>query len=52
MASAIILWTVCAGLAYFIAKDRAPSKAPLAAVLGFALGPIGVAVAFVLKEGA
>lgn len=52
MASVIILWTICAGLAYMIAKDRAPSKAPIAAVLGFALGPIGVAVAFMLKEDA
>lgn len=51
MAAVFILWTVCAGLAYMIAKDRAPSKAATAALLGFALGPIGVGIAFMLKEG-
>ena len=45
----VILWVLCAGLSYFIARDRVPEKAPLATFLGFALGPIGVAITFLLK---
>ena len=45
-----ILWILCAGLAYMIARDRAPSKAGLAAVLGFLLGPLGVGITFFLKD--
>lgn len=48
--TAFIIWMLCAGLCYFIARDRAPSKAPLATLLGFALGPIGVAVTFFLHD--
>jgi len=48
--TAIIVWILCAGLAYFIARDRAPSQAPLATLLGFVFGPIGVGISFFLKE--
>lgn len=51
METFVILWVLCAGLSYFIARDRAPSKAPLATLLGFLLGPIGVGLTFILKEG-
>lgn len=50
MAGFVILWMLCSGLAYFVAKENAPSKAGTAAALGFALGPIGVAIAFMMKE--
>ena len=46
----LILWVLCAGLSYFIARDRAPNKAPLATLLGFLLGPIGVGLTFLLKN--
>jgi len=46
----ILLWIVCAGLSYMVARDRAPSKAGLAAALGFLLGPIGIAATFLLKD--
>lgn len=41
---------LCAGLYYFIARDRVSSKAALAPLLGFLLGPIGVAVTFFVQE--
>jgi len=44
------LWVLCAGLCYFIARDRAPSKAPLATLFGFLFGPIGVGITFFLSE--
>lgn len=46
----VLIWIVCAGISYMIARDRAPSKAPLAAILGFLLGPIGVGITFFLKD--
>ncbi|KIN78159.1 hypothetical protein [Shimia haliotis] len=48
----ILLWIVCAGLSYMVARDRAPSKAGLAAALGFLLGPLGVLISFFLKDSA
>ena len=49
MEAILILWVLCAGLSYFIARDRVPEKAALATLLGFLLGPIGVAITFSLK---
>lgn len=46
----VILWVICAGVCYMIAKDRAPSKAGMAAALGFFLGPLGLIATFFLKE--
>jgi hypothetical protein len=46
----LILWVICAGVSYMVAKDRAPSKAGLAAALGFFLGPLGLLVTFFLKD--
>lgn len=45
----LLIWLVCAGLAYMVARDRAPNKAGLAALLGFLLGPIGVLISFFMK---
>lgn len=45
----VLIWVACAGLCYFIARDRAPNKAGLAALLGFFLGPIGILITFFLK---
>ena len=50
MEAMLILWVLCAGLSYLIARDRVPEKAPLATFLGFILGPIGVAITFSLKS--
>ena len=52
MEALLILWVLCAGLSYFIARDRVPEKAPLATLLGFLLGPIGVGITFFLKPDA
>ena len=46
----LIIWLICAGLAYIIARDRAPSKAVLAAILGFLLGPVGVIITLFFKD--
>ena len=46
----VVVWMLCAGLAYFIARDRVPSRAPLATLLGFLFGPLGVAATFFLKD--
>ena len=46
----LVLWVLCAGLSYFIARDRAPSKAPLATLFGFLFGPIGVGITFFLND--
>jgi hypothetical protein len=48
----LILGVLCAGLSYFIARDRVPEKAPLATLLGFVLGPIGLCITFFLKPDA
>jgi hypothetical protein len=50
METVLILWVLCGGLAYFIARDRAPSKAGLAVVYGFLFGPLGVGLTFLLKD--
>jgi hypothetical protein len=50
MEVAILIWVVCAGISYVVAKDRAPSKAGMAAALGFFLGPIGLLITFFLKD--
>lgn len=47
----LILWVLCAGLAYLIARDRAPSRAALATFLGFVFGPVGVGITFLLSDG-
>ncbi|CUH70206.1 hypothetical protein TL5118_04181 [Thalassovita autumnalis] len=36
----ILLWIVCAGLSYMVARDRAPSKTGLAAALGLTIQPL------------
>lgn len=46
----VLIWVACAAFAYFVAERRAPSKAGIAALLGFALGPIGVIAAFMMKD--
>ena len=48
--TAAIIWILSAGLAYMIARDRAPSQTILATILGFLLGPIGVLLTFLLKD--
>lgn len=45
----LILCVLCAGLSYFITRDRAPSKAPIGTMLGLILGPVGVVLTFLLK---
>jgi len=45
----LILCVLCAGLSYFITRDRAPDKAPLGTLLGLILGPVGVGLTFLLK---
>ena len=51
METLLILWVLCAGLAYLIARDRAPSRAALVTFLGFAFGPVGVGLAFLFSDG-
>ena len=46
----LILWVLCSIFSYIVARDRAPSKAGAAALWGFLLGPIGVVIAFNMKE--
>lgn len=46
----VIVWLACTLLAYLVGTNTAPSKAWLAAVLGFMLGPLGVLIACFLKE--
>ena len=48
----ILIWLVCAGLSYAIARDRAPSKTGLTTALGFSLGPIGIGITLFLKDDA
>lgn len=50
MATTIIIWVLCSAFAYAVAAARAPSKAGLAAILGLLLGPIGVGIAFFMKD--
>lgn len=50
MAATIIIWVLCSAFAYAVAAARAPSKAGLAAILGLLLGPIGVGIAFFLRD--
>lgn len=45
----LLIWVVCAAICYFIAKDRAPSKAGIATLLGFFFGPLGILITFFLK---
>ena len=44
----IIIWVLCAGLCYFVARDRSPSSVGLATALGFFLGPLGVLLTFLV----
>ncbi|WP_323007562.1 hypothetical protein [Pseudorhodobacter sp.] len=46
----VIVWVLCAGMSYFVARDRVPSKAGLATLLGFMFGPLGVLFTFLLNE--
>ncbi len=46
----LLIWIACSGFAYMVAEKRAPSKAGMAALLGFLLGPIGVLIAFGMED--
>jgi len=50
MELAVIIWLICAGLCYIIARDRAPSKTGLAICLGILLGPLGILITFFLND--
>lgn len=51
MELAFLLGILCAGLSYFIVRDRAPDKVLLGTCLGLILGPLGVGLSFLLKPG-
>ena len=52
METLVVVWVLCAGLSYVIARDRVPSKSGLATFLGFSFGPLGILFTFFLKEDA
>lgn len=44
----VIIWVLCAGLCYFIARDRSPDSVGVATALGFFLGPLGILLTFII----
>ncbi len=46
----LLVWVLCAGICYLVARDRAPSQAGMATALGFFLGPLGILITFFLQE--
>jgi len=46
----LIIWLLCAGICYAIARDRNPEKTTSAVLLGLLLGPIGVLIVLLGKS--
>ena len=47
----LIIWLLCSGICYAIARDRKPEKTTSAVLWGLLLGPIGVLIVFLGNNG-